>query len=152
MRQIIGNFERDRHELYATELADCKARRPTPGLAGKDGLRRLPLPLVRFFVDEKPQLGFGASPEIAFEPAKCQQIKAIELNVAKAALFDMPHEHALAAIVGRWLRIHRGRGCCSCRYRTSHRRAAILVRRSCVTPKRSVLSKMGSLAARQEIS
>jgi hypothetical protein len=51
VRQIIGNFERDRHELYATELADGgrKARRPTPGLAGKDSLQRLALPLVGLF-------------------------------------------------------------------------------------------------------
>ena len=40
VRQIIGNLERDRHELYATELANGggKAGRPTSGLAAEDGL------------------------------------------------------------------------------------------------------------------
>ena len=44
------------------------------------------------------------------KPTKCQQIKAIELNVAKATLSDMPDEHALAAIVGRWLGKFTGTG------------------------------------------
>jgi hypothetical protein len=63
----------------------------------------LPLPLVRPFINEKAQLGFRARPEVPFKTAKCQQVKAIEPNVAKVALPDMPHEHALTAIVGRWL-------------------------------------------------
>jgi hypothetical protein len=103
--QIIGNLERDRHELYATELTDggSKAGRPTSGLATEDRLQCLPLPLVRSFIDEKTQLGFGASPEVPFKTAKRQQIKAVELNVAKVALSNMPDEHALTAIVGRRL-------------------------------------------------
>jgi hypothetical protein len=59
---------------------------------------------------KSPILALAASPEISFKTTECQQIKAVEPNVAKMALSNMPDEHALAAIVGRRLGEFAGTG------------------------------------------
>src|SRR5262249_51481455 len=96
-------------------------------LAGEDGLKRLPLPLICLVVDEQTQRGLCACPDVAFEAGERNQIETVKSDIAKMP----PAGHARRACPDRhcWSaagQIRKGRECCSCRCRTSRRRRAIL--------------------------
>ncbi len=108
-RQILGNLERDRHELDATDVSNQlgKLRLPATGLTRKHGLQYLPLALIRTLVDKEAQrdnaFAVFTGPGVALELCDADDVQPVEPDVTVRPLSNMIGEVGLTLIVGRRL-------------------------------------------------
>jgi hypothetical protein len=104
--EVIRDLKRNRDEVDTPEFADKGGElgRPAADFARKNPLQGFALPIVGSFIDKEAHRdGRFSSPYIAFKGSEGEQIQAVELDLAKMALPDMPREHPLAGVVRRSL-------------------------------------------------